>query len=86
MHLHGFQFRVIARSGSPAQVQALASIGGLTSQDLGQLDTVLTWPGETVRLALDFAHDFPGDQRYMFHCHNLEHEDQGMMLDVKVAG
>jgi FtsP/CotA-like multicopper oxidase with cupredoxin domain len=86
MHLHGFQFRVIARSGSPAQVQALASAGGLTSQDLGLLDTVLVWPGETVRLALDFAHDFPGEQHYMFHCHNLEHEDQGMMLDVKVAG
>jgi FtsP/CotA-like multicopper oxidase with cupredoxin domain len=22
---------------------------------------------------------------YMVHCHNLEHEDQGMMLNLKVA-
>ena len=24
------------------------------------------------------------DQLFLFHCHNLEHEDQGMMLNVKV--
>jgi suppressor of ftsI/bilirubin oxidase len=45
---------------------------------------VLVWPGESVRIALDFSHPFSGDQTYMFHCHNLEHEDTGMMIGYKV--
>jgi suppressor of ftsI/bilirubin oxidase len=46
---------------------------------------VLSWPGETVRIVTDFSHPFPGDQVYMIHCHNLEHEDGGMMLNLKVT-
>jgi suppressor of ftsI/bilirubin oxidase len=38
-----------------------------------------------VKIAIDFAMPFAGPQTYMFHCHNLEHEDGGMMLGVKVA-
>ena len=53
--------------------------------DLGRKDTVLVWPGESVRIAIDFTHPFPGPQTYMFHCHNLEHEDAGMMLGVSVT-
>jgi len=85
MHIHGFQFRVLERRDSPAQVTALATRQkGLLPQDFGLLDTVLVWPGESVRIALDFSHPFPGDQTYMFHCHNLEHEDTGMMIGYKV--
>lgn len=85
MHLHGFHFRVIERSGSPEQVRRVAvNERGLAAPDLGAKDTVLVWPGETVRIAVDFSHSFPGDQIYLFHCHNLEHEDQGMMLNLKV--
>ncbi len=85
MHIHGFQFRVLERRESPAQVKALATQrNGLLPQDLGLLDTVLVWPGESVRIALDFSHPFSGDQTYMFHCHNLEHEDTGMMIGYKV--
>lgn len=85
MHIHGFQFRVLERRDSPAQIKGLASRqNGLLPQDLGLLDTVLVWPGESVRIALDFGHPFPGDQTYMFHCHNLEHEDTGMMIGYKV--
>jgi suppressor of ftsI/bilirubin oxidase len=84
VHIHGFQFRVLERRGSPAQVAALATRNGLLPQDAGLLDTVLVWPGESVRIALDFTHPFPGDQTYMFHCHNLEHEDTGMMIGYKV--
>jgi suppressor of ftsI/bilirubin oxidase len=86
LHIHGFQFRVLAREGSPAQQRRLAvAENGLAASDLGWKDTVLVWPGETVRIALDFAHPFPGDQVYLVHCHNLEHEDAGMMLNLKVA-
>ena len=86
LHIHGVQFRVIARAGSPEQVRRLAvDERGLTVTDLGWKDSVLSWPGETVRIVTDFSHPFLGDQVYMVHCHNLEHEDGGMMLNLKVA-
>jgi suppressor of ftsI/bilirubin oxidase len=85
MHVHGFNFRVLERRGSPAQQEPLAlNAQGLAATDLGWKDTVLLWPGETVRLALDFSHSWPGDQTFLFHCHNLEHEDEGMMINFKV--
>jgi blue copper oxidase len=42
-------------------------------------------PGEAVRIAIDFSHGFEGEQLYLFHCHILEHEDSGMMFNVKVV-
>ena len=85
MHIHGFSFQVLERIGSPPQMSAAARFGkGRVVSDLGWKDTVLVWPGETVRIALDFTHDFPGDQTYVFHCHNLEHEDAGMMINFRV--
>ena len=85
MHIHGFSFQVLERIGSPPQVAATARFGkGRTVSDLGWKDTVLVWPGETVRIAIDFAHDYPGSQTYVFHCHNLEHEDAGMMINYRV--
>jgi suppressor of ftsI/bilirubin oxidase len=85
MHIHGFSFQVLERIGSPPQVTATARFGqGRTVSDLGWKDTVLVWPGETVRVAIDFAHDYTGDQTYVFHCHNLEHEDGGMMINFRV--
>jgi blue copper oxidase len=85
MHVHGFQARVVERRSSPEQVRTAAAPDGLLPQDRGLLDTVLVWPGETVRIALDFTHPFPGDQIYVFHCHNLEHEDTGMMINYRVT-
>ena len=87
MHIHGFSFQVLERLNSPPQVSAAARFGkGRTVGDLGWKDTVLVWPGETVRIAIDFSHDFPGSQTYLFHCHNLEHEDAGMMINFRVQG
>jgi blue copper oxidase len=54
--------------------------------DLGWKDTALVWPGETVRVAIDFSHDYAGDQTYMVHCHNLAHKDAGMMINDRVTG
>lgn len=86
MHIHGFQFRVLSRADSPGHQRRLAVAGqGLAATDLGWKDTVLVWPGETVRIVTDFSHPFLGDQVYMVHCHNLEHEDGGMMLNLKVT-
>jgi blue copper oxidase len=86
MHIHGFQFRVLSRTASPEQQRRLAVTGqGLAATDLGWKDTVLVWPGETVRIVTDFSHPYLGDQVYMIHCHNLEHEDGSMMLNLKVS-
>lgn len=85
MHIHGFPFQVLERLNSPAQMQAAATYGnGRAASDLGWKDTVLVWPGETVRVGLDFANAYVGEQRYVMHCHNLEHEDNGMMLNFAV--
>ncbi len=87
MHLHGFSFSVVERKGSPPQLKSLAiDPQGRTAQDLGRMDTVLVWPGEAVTIEVDFSHPFSGEQSYMFHCHNLEHEDLGMMLAFSIAG
>lgn len=32
-------------------------------------------------IAIDFTKSYKGDQLYVMHCHNLEHEDQGMMVN-----
>ena len=86
MHIHGFSFQVLERVNSPSQVSATARFGkGRLVSDLGWKDTVLVWPGETVRIAIDFAHDFPGSQTHLLHCHNLEHEDAGMMINFRVT-
>lgn len=86
MHLHGYFFRVNARQGSPEQVRKRAvDAQGRLATDLGLKDTVLIWPGETVAVTPDFGNpNYPGEQIFLLHCHNLEHEDQGMMLNVRV--
>jgi blue copper oxidase len=86
MHLHGFHFQVLERQTSPEQIAVLkVDSEGRLATDLGWKDTVLVWPGESVRVAIDFSMPFADAQTYMVHCHNLEHEDGGMMLGVKVA-
>jgi blue copper oxidase len=86
VHVHGFQYRVLERRESPAAVSRLATDArGLPPTELGWKDSVLLWPGETLRMLIDFTHPFPGDQVYMLQCHNLEHETHGMMVNFKVA-
>jgi suppressor of ftsI/bilirubin oxidase len=86
VHIHGFQSRVLSREGSPEQQRRLAiDVNGLAACDLGWKDTVTVWPGETVRIVTEFSHAYLGDQVYMVHCHNLEHADAGMMLNLRIA-
>jgi FtsP/CotA-like multicopper oxidase with cupredoxin domain len=49
--------------------------------DEGWKDTVLVMPGERVKLLMRFA-DFAG--LYVYHCHNLEHEDTTMMRNYLI--
>jgi blue copper oxidase len=90
MHVHGFGFRVLRRQGTYGAARALASApGGRLATDLGVKDTVVLWPNETLWLGVDFRLPpqaaFSGPQRYMFHCHNLEHEDSMMMRNFTVG-
>jgi FtsP/CotA-like multicopper oxidase with cupredoxin domain len=89
MHLHGFGFRVLRRQGTYGDARRLATEpDGRLATDLGVKDTVVLWPNETVWLAVDFKLPqeaaFRGAQRFMFHCHNLEHEDGMLMRNFSV--
>jgi bilirubin oxidase len=68
-HMHGFQFQVFERNGKPEPFTSWKDVINVRRQ-------------ETVRFVVRFD-DFPG--KWMFHCHILNHEDQGMMgiLEVK---
>ena len=70
MHVHGVQFRIVERRGGdlPEDLRE-----GLI--DTGWRDTFGIFPGERVRIAI--APQIAG--LFMYHCHNLEHEDGGMM-------
>jgi FtsP/CotA-like multicopper oxidase with cupredoxin domain len=70
MHLHGVHFRVLSRSG-----------GSVNPGDQGWKDTVQVRTGETVTVQPAFA---PYAGRYVFHCHNLEHQDQAMMGQMEI--
>ena len=86
IHVHGFQYRMLERTGSPDQVRRLATDArGLQPAETGWKDSVLLWPGETLRMLMDFSHPFQGDQIYMLQCHNLEHETHGMMVNFRVT-
>ena len=80
MHVHGVQFRVIARSvsGRFAGYRGTVNAGFV---DEGWKDTVLVMPHERVRILVHFA-DYPG--LFLYHCHMLEHEDGGMMRNYRV--
>ena len=80
MHIHGLQFQILDRQINPSLESMWASVNdGLV--DEGWHDTVLVMPGERVRILLKFE-DFPG--LFLYHCHNLEHEDMGMMRNYLV--
>jgi FtsP/CotA-like multicopper oxidase with cupredoxin domain len=79
MHIHGVQFQVLERQVLPELKAGVESVrAGYV--DEGWKDTVLVMPGERVKVLLKFVH--PG--LFLYHCHNLEHEDQGMMRNFRV--
>ena len=80
IHLHGQSFQIVSRSVGAGSEEDYATVkdGFIES---GLKDTVLVMPNETVRIIKPFQ-DFKG--LFMYHCHNLEHEDMGMMRDFSV--
>ena len=70
-HVHGVQFEVLSRNG-----------GKPVARDAGMRDTVLV--REPVELLVRFTQP-AGKTPFMYHCHILEHEDNGMMGQFTTA-
>lgn len=67
-HIHDIQFHILDINGqAPAPTLA------------GRKDVVLTVPGDTIRFITKFDDFMDPATPYMYHCHNLFHEDGGMM-------
>ncbi len=80
IHLHGQQYQIISRKMEGMRKDDYATVKeGFI--DTGWKDTVLVMPGEEVEIIKPF-HDFKGN--FLYHCHNLEHEDLGMMRQFYV--
>jgi len=80
MHIHGLQFKILDRQIDPNESEAYQTLrDGFV--DEGWHDTVLVMPGERVRVLMQFS-DYAG--LFIYHCHNLEHEDMGMMRNYRV--
>ncbi len=73
VHLHATHFRVLDRRGGRGQI---------FPWEAGRKDTVLVYPGEAVRVAVRFTAE---RGLFLLHCHNLEHEDHGMMQNILVV-
>jgi spore coat protein A len=71
VHIHLVHFKVLSRNG-----------GEPPPTDAGWKDTVDLLPGEVARVIARFG-GYKG--RYVFHCHNLEHEDMMMMANFEVV-
>ncbi len=63
-HVHGVRFKVLSRDGDPPFVW-----------EEGYKDTVLLYPGESIELLVEFNNK----GTFVYHCHFLEHEEEGMM-------
>ncbi len=74
-HVHGAHFQVTAVNGAPPPPELS-----------GWKDTIDLPPEQSVELLVRFAdHDDP-HHTLMYHCHNLAHEDDGMMGQFLLTG
>ncbi|MQM26268.1 multicopper oxidase domain-containing protein [Glycomyces sp. NEAU-7082] len=71
IHLHLVGFRILSRGGAEP-----------LPHDAGLKDTVALRPGESAEIITRFD-GYRG--RYLFHCHNAEHEDMGMMANLEIV-
>lgn len=79
-HIHDIQFNIIEKSGTqPA------------ANERGWKDVVLVMPNDSVKFITKFTTFANSKVPYMYHCHLLHHEDDGMMgsflvIDTSAAG
>jgi blue copper oxidase len=70
MHIHGVQFQVLSKTR-----------GIIEPYERGWKDTILLKEGEKVKIILHFPRE---KGLFLLHCHNLEHEDDGMMMNFDI--
>ncbi|SCL25639.1 Multicopper oxidase with three cupredoxin domains (includes cell division protein FtsP and spore coat protein CotA) [Micromonospora nigra] len=70
-HMHLVQFRVLDRNGAPPD-----------PTESGLKDTVIVWPGQSVRLQATFD-TWRGV--YPYHCHMVDHSAMGMMANLRIV-
>lgn len=68
-HIHSTQFQVLSRNGREPD-----------ENEKGWKDTIFVGEGDEVRLLVKFKHE----GIFMYHCHILEHEEDGMMAQIEV--
>lgn len=72
VHMHAVHFQLLDRSGGRGRV---------FPWEQGWKDTVLVFPGERVQVIARFESH---RGLFLLHCHNLVHEDMGMMLNFRI--
>jgi blue copper oxidase len=73
VHVHAAPFQIESRTGGRGQ---------LYEWEAGWKDTVLLGDGETVSVLVNFNYS---KGLYLMHCHKLEHEDAGMMMNFEIV-
>ncbi len=68
-HIHGTQFKVLSVNNEEPPENLK-----------GWKDTIAVEPGDNVKITISFSNK----GIYMYHCHILEHEDNGMMGQIEV--
>jgi FtsP/CotA-like multicopper oxidase with cupredoxin domain len=80
VHIHQLQFNIINRNTENVDQNLWNAVkDGFI--DEGRQDSVYLLPGMYMDLVMRFE-DFKG--LFLYHCHNLEHEDMGMMRNFKI--
>jgi blue copper oxidase len=74
-HIHDVQFHVLDIDGEPPPPELS-----------GKKDTILVRRRSTIRFIATFDDHANSDVPYMYHCHILTHEDEGMMAQFIVVG
>ncbi|MBI4310772.1 MAG: multicopper oxidase domain-containing protein [Chloroflexi bacterium] len=71
VHPHLVEFRTLDRNGERPR-----------PEESGRKDSILLGENQEIRVIMKFQH-FKGP--YVFHCHNIEHEDHDMMTQFRVV-
>jgi len=72
IHIHAVQFQLLSRTGGRARI---------LPPETAYKDTVLVAGGEKVKIIMSFPLN---TGTFVLHCHNLEHEDSGMMMNFSI--
>lgn len=69
-HIHGVQFKIVARNGNA---------GAVKDYEQGWKDTVYLPIRESLTFVARFDEPADASYPYMYHCHMSNHEDEGLM-------